>query len=349
MAKEQPNRPPAAQAPTTLYLAGTPGANPQILAQLLDRAGLAPGTRVQPLGEGSEILEQAVTDLLADAQAHMLASYPSPAPVIAAAIASGDQPASAVEQWLNDVQPLLKAFRRARKKILLVEHAAAVAEPSELMRELNQRLHLSLYRPVNGAAPDASELDPVYALMAESALRQDFTARRTLAELEASSLPLPNATGLDVIDLSATLETYREKAEAPVRKVAPLKQENGTLLEQSNHLKQENARLLRELSQLQEKLRATPAPVANPRELDDLKEENDLLLHQLHQVQEELERYYLENQSLQQPPPQNDKLQRQLDLLQRKVTYMENSRSWKITAPMRAVIKKLTRQPAKSS
>ena len=78
---------------------------------------------------------------------------------------------------------------------------------------------------------------------------------------------------------------------------------------------------------------------APPESLQDLKEENDLLLQQLHHVQEELERYYLDNQQLQSGGFETQKMRKRISDLERRVRYFENSKSWKITAPLRAVLK----------
>ncbi|MFH7321146.1 hypothetical protein ACHHRT_11130 [Desulfurivibrio sp. D14AmB] len=68
----------------------------------------------------------------------------------------------------------------------------------------------------------------------------------------------------------------------------------------------------------------------------ELEEENELLLLQLHQVQEELERYYMQ---LQEEKEDFGRREKKLKALERKISYMENSKSWKITRPLRGVIK----------
>lgn len=81
--------------------------------------------------------------------------------------------------------------------------------------------------------------------------------------------------------------------------------------------------------------------------LTDLENENELLLIQLHQVQEELESYYLENQE---EAIRSQKLE---DLLKEKerelwqyirtLHQLRQSRSWRITKPLRVMTKLLTR------
>jgi len=86
----------------------------------------------------------------------------------------------------------------------------------------------------------------------------------------------------------------------------------------------------------------------------DAAEENELLLLQLHQVQEELESYYLEAQEKEsarrQAAEENERLQKRCDELQRErdsfeyhlgrtrqwIADIKNSRSWKLTTPLRA-------------
>ena len=80
-------------------------------------------------------------------------------------------------------------------------------------------------------------------------------------------------------------------------------------------------------------------------EIKDLQEENELLLLQLHQVQEELESYYLRNLELENRgdyrPAFSEANSRRL---QHRYKLMRESTSWRITAPMRVIVRKLLRK-----
>ncbi len=92
-------------------------------------------------------------------------------------------------------------------------------------------------------------------------------------------------------------------------------------------------------------------------EFEDLKQENELLLSQLHQVQEELETIFLQKQSLEQQRMNDNQLRMQMNQLQfqlsskereleernRTLAAIKESTSWKFSAPVRFVAKKIKR------
>lgn len=94
------------------------------------------------------------------------------------------------------------------------------------------------------------------------------------------------------------------------------------------------------LTTLAEKVRERVASLT--RERDRLTEENGLLLQQLQQVQSAVEEYAAGNRG-QRDDKEVERLTRRVQQLEHRVRYFENSRSWKITAPMRAVLKRLKR------
>lgn len=69
-------------------------------------------------------------------------------------------------------------------------------------------------------------------------------------------------------------------------------------------------------------------------------QENDLLTLQLHQAQEELESYYL---SLQSASAKAVEAEKRAEGLEKNLRNMKNSRSWKITAPLRKIMKLFSR------
>ena len=101
----------------------------------------------------------------------------------------------------------------------------------------------------------------------------------------------------------------------------------------------------------------TPENTELKTELSDLREENELLLLQLHQVQEELESYYLRNLELEiransvlevtanpvASSSDNEK-DENLKSLQRRLKLIQNSMSWRMTAPLRAMTRFLLRR-----
>ena len=78
------------------------------------------------------------------------------------------------------------------------------------------------------------------------------------------------------------------------------------------------------------------------REFGDVHEENELLLLQLHQVQEELETYYLEYKAAQQQAEKNKKA---ADEYKKQINRMRYSTSWRITMPIRVLMRLLKGKP----
>lgn len=295
-------------------LAGAQGLDTGAPAAILKTAGLKKwrkkkGASDQPLSlrvfRDDDAVGRAGNALAESPEAVLLLSYPAPMPFIARALTAGCMPEEALRRWLEKAEPILDLYRTARRRIVLVEQAAALANPQALIARLNERFSLSLVADRSmtpaTAEPRQPELDPVYLLIAERACRQDLRARRAVTELEASSLPLGSQEGMPIIDLAATLEAYRQQPELPEEPEKPAQ------------------------------------------DIEDLTEENELLLLQLHQVQEELESYFLENQDLKKTLKECELQKQQFERKARQATNMFNdvhaSLSWKITAPLRAMIR----------
>lgn len=138
----------------------------------------------------------------------------------------------------------------------------------------------------------------------------------------------------------------------------------------SEELRREHQRLQSDLETLTA-VRQTQAQLIGEREAQlklaeqvqhEAAQENDFLLMQLHQVQEELESYYLRLQSsssiieclekklkgrenrIRYMKGGIERLERKLRGWEKRIRYMEGSRSWKITAPLRAVTKRFYRR-----
>lgn len=135
----------------------------------------------------------------------------------------------------------------------------------------------------------------------------------------------------------AELEKTRQKLEQvrlKAQSVEELKEENELLLVQLHQVQEELESQLLQSKQAEEKL-AAAAPNKQA-QLKDLEEENELLLQQLHHVQEELEHYYL--QSTQINSQQLEDLQQRLHAAEETVAALYNSKSWKITKPLRVTL-----------
>lgn len=345
------------------------GLDPQPLIEVLRNAGLrdgggptagseatAPALHVYRQADG---LDEATRWLREQPNTLLLLAYSAPIPTVAARIAlDADMPPErAVTDWMEQVEPMLAAFRRARRRMVLVEYAAAVARPGPLVDALGERLGLSLSAPAKSHAPDQSAeetADPVHRLIADRACQHDIRSRQLVAELEASAIPVNGAGTSSAIDLSSTLHAYRKQSGQPAEELTALKEENEVLqeqlqearnnleqvFEQKRDLDQKIKRLEEQSAHQEDRLEKQQSEIANNSEL---KEENELLLMQLHQVQEELESYFLDNRELNQ---KLDKLRAENKALERKARRANNmlddvhgSVSWKITAPLRWLLR----------
>lgn len=337
------------------------GLDPQPLIDVLRDAGLRDGGGPTPGSEATapvlhvyrqvDGLDEATRWLREQPNTLLLLAYSAPIPTVAARIAlNADMPPElAVTDWMEQVQPLLAAFRRARRRMVLVEYAAAVARPGPLVDVLGERLGLSLSAPAKSHAPDqsAEPADPVLRLIADRACQHDIRSRQFVAELEASAIPVNGAGKSSAIDLSSTLHAYRKQSGQPAEELTALKEENevlqGQLQQARNNLEQvfqQKRDLDQKIKRLEDRLEKQQSESANNSEL---KEENELLLVQLHQVQEELESYFLDNRELNQ---ELNKLRGENKALERKARRANNmlkdvhgSLSWKITAPLRWLLR----------
>ncbi|MDT8322403.1 MAG: hypothetical protein RQ826_17960 [Xanthomonadales bacterium] len=291
---------------SVLVLAGTPGLDIEPLVALFNAAGFRTGRRKNGNGSAAkpalrvyrkpDALRCAGRMLADQPDTTGLLIYQAPAPCIARSVAEGQDPEQALVGWLQQVEPLLEVYRQARRRILLLERDAALANPVALVSDLNQRLNLSLQAPAgkqNQEAEAEPAFDPVHLLIADRACHQDIRARRAAAELEAGALPLAAPTGVAAIDLSSTFQAYREKSEEPLRKVNGLKEENELLLSQlhqvQTQLKARQSRV-RELEQALETQAGKDGAVRT-----SLEQENERLGGQLNRVQQELESEFLKN------------------------------------------------------
>jgi phosphoglycolate phosphatase-like HAD superfamily hydrolase len=318
LTQHNPINSPLEATTSALFLAGPQGLDTASLAAILTAAGLkecdqekedaAADVRLQVF-RNNDALARASEALAEQSGAVLLIAYPAPVPFIARALTAEEMPQEGLTRWLEQVEPLLEVYRRARRRIVLVERAAALANPQSLIAELNERFGLQLKSDrivtQQTAEPTDSDLDPVHLLIADSACHQDTRARRLAAELEVSSLPLSGTGIRESIDLPLVCRTYRRKSEASLKQVDELQADNAR-----------NA---------------------------ELKEENELLLMQLYQVQEELENYFLENRDLQEKLKSTDQEKQRFERSARQATNMlkdaHASLSWKITAPIRLLLR----------
>jgi len=283
------------------------------------------------------VFDRAAQVIAENPKAVGLLVYPAPTRFIASALEQGSDPAEALNEWLRLTEPLLTAYRQARRRNLLVERDAALANPAGLVSELNRYLGCSLKVPdeTHKADPEVKrDFDPVFLLVADQTCHQNMRARRVAAELEASSLPLQSSTESQAVNVSAALRSYLTQRQQALQQSSTLREENELLFAQLHQVQDELESLFlknRESGQKIERLEREKA-----QQNHDQKEENELLILQLQQLQENLGSYSIDNERLRK---EVDEIRHANEGLQNTVDALYSSMSWKITAPIRRILR----------
>lgn len=304
-------------------------------------------------------------------QAHLLLLVPLPSIAVARRLAEGTGPKAALAQWQETAEAVLDVIRPHRRRVSLAFAESALAAPEAFIKSLSRRLQIDL-DPLQDVQQASDLPDAVLRMMAENAVWQSSQARNLAAELEATALPLDTAEVSGMPAVEQVFKEYRKRIETPAKAIEDLKEENELLLSQLHQVQEEleshflkakqteeqlveaqnqgahaqqykeerdqARKQLAEVKQQAEQAKAAlkaNAEVANDHRLQDLQEENDLLLQQLHHVQEELERYYLQGGH---HGGELYDLQQRLQAAEATVEALYNSKSWKITKPLRAIL-----------
>lgn len=308
---------PRVDTPSRLAVVTAPDNEREAVLRMLADAGFARAgennaNRLPQLEESAERSDlHSIGDWLAEnADAHLLLLFNSPVTVIARKLANGVAPAEALEQWRNDVESLLALVRRHRRRLSLLPLEGVLESPEAFAKTLGERFGLNLKRP-DPATPDREAPRAMFRMMAENAIWQSVEARNLAAELDVNALPISPANSQM---LSAVDEAYREFIGLETKQTDDDAPELRSQLEEKEQ----------ELQALRDDKTQTEARVK------DLEEENELLLQQLHHVQEELESYYLNGVGTSQ----------ELEEARATIEAMCNSKSWKITRPLRWFLEK---------
>jgi len=318
--------------PRSLGVAAVLGADREELHDLLECAG-QPGSS-PPVHQLDDDDTNTLSKWLREARdAHLLLFWQNPVLTLAQAMANQQSPDEALNQWMVTAEQNLALVRKNRRRITLVESVLARYQPQVLLRRLNERLALSLTS--RSGSPSAMEAqNPLELLIADRAIKANLQALRVFQELQATSLPLGSYEEL-LPDPLSSWQAYHQEVTQSRADVESLKEKNQRLRQEQEQLKMR----LKELDKEEDKMSST--------RVQAIQDENDLLLKQLHHVQEELESYYLESRSLlqkyDQTEAQRKKLERQRNsamqrarALQQKIDEMRDSRSWRLTKPLRA-------------
>lgn len=274
-----------------------------------------------------------------------------PEAVIEQAMVRNEDPAQALAEWIASARSLLHGYRRNRRKTLLVDVEHAVAAPDAFLRACADRLALTVpaETPALGEAPsDDTASDPVLRLIATQWAAATPEADELLEELEASAQPLAAACSTPV-DCAAAWQEYRTAQQE--------RQDESRLRE----LQEENELLLLQLHQVQEELESYYLALQDERgkreetdqSLTSRNKKNKQLKKKLaardqtiNQLQKELS---ARDQAAKKRQAEIGKWEKRYQSIQARkerrdmqLQAMRQSRSWRITAPMRALRRPLS-------
>lgn len=262
--------------------------------------------RADPIGKGA-----ALVSTINDEQAIALLV----APVVVTleqALWEGYAPDLALRHWKAAVQALLPAQRRARDRVCLVSEAAMRADPEEA----SNAIAACIGRAPQGLLPKevATEVViPSLALIARLVLAADPEAIRLNSELEAATLAWPGMKNWeDSQDIGELFDRYRQELAKASRP------------EGLQQLRLEMAAQREELHAFELQLEGEALLRAQNQEIEQSREE---LARELISAEARLAETEAELQRMREAH----------DGIVAWVARMERSRSWRITAPLRAI------------
>ena len=315
-------------------IAATAHSGWQRLTPLLEAAGLSEPARAEAAHEEVEARLRE-----ADTPAALLFCTRPESLLIEAMEQDGD-PAARLDAWLDSARTLLQAYRRNRRSAVIVDVDEALAAPDAFLDACARRFSLAV--PETTPAPaqaegEASTPDPVHALIAAQWAAASSDVAPLLEELEASRTPLAASSIQPATDSATAWQTYRELCgrAADESCVQDLQEENELLLLQLHQVQEELETYYLEAQDKEKKYQdlARAKSQLNERhnevkkEKDELRKENRHLAKRRHELKKDIEK--LEKEVA--------RLARERDRARQQVQELKNSRSWKVTSPLRAV------------
>ncbi len=248
-----------------------------------------------------------------------------PAAGLGRLMASGMPPETALAEWMEQTAEILALHRPNRRRVHLVEIRAALRDPTLLPAWPDAV-------PSPFATDDSKDPDPVLRLLARYCLEQDGRARPLAAEMTAAMA----GAGPGDIDPASVFSTYRNICEqnGSAREDIARKEREIQLLKEQNRASHEEMELLqKKASAMREELALLE------RERDRLRHrigsKDDVLTaaeRQIDLLRRDLAGMVRTHKDLHE---RKERLAQLADMLDKRVRQMENSRSWRLTAPLR--------------
>ena len=208
-------------------------------------ANAEPPVEVTP----SDALDAALAQ---DAQTPVIVPVRLPLDHLHKALQAGDAPGTALDSWCKDAEALLKACRKARRRVVMIDAGMLTARPAAAAKALGARLGLRIKAVAEGQAARKSELSPIHSAIAASLLATDVRATELADELEAMIAgPVGPRT------------PSRDEVSTAAQEAASLAEERDLLRETLQQMLSETERLRGEKAELEKKLDVTDAARAD--------------------------------------------------------------------------------------
>lgn len=335
------------------------------------------GVHLLAASEAEDAATQISRRLAKQPRLHCLCLVEGPVAHIALSLKDGHSLDEATRDWQDQTEAALALIRQHRFQCLTVLREQAEAEPARLIALLNEKFELALSIEHSPAAPDAE--DALYSILAAQHVKQQEALSDLALELEASAYPLVSPEQSGYWDTTVAVEAYRSASRELEDYFRKLKQEEKAHKETRKELNNVRGERSAELQKQEEAESRSESSDENHQGFDnqlaDLRQENEAMLAQLHKVQLELEDYFLrwkeagkeldelkqtlarhdseidkKDQSIKTLEEQRAKLNQQLSQatqdikrLDQKVEQFKNSTSWKITRPLRVLMRPFRR------
>lgn len=259
------------------------------------------------------------------ADTHLLLLHTRPESRLAEAMEKRLDPVTALDEWRAAARKLLQVFRRNRRRVTLVDVDCVIAAPNVFLQWCDTYLGLKSTRWAGQDSPGPDRDFHLYQLIANQIVAQSSETQALLSELEACSLPIGDPSRPCIIDCRAAYHNHID------------------LLSRSQATR-----------------------VWNKKQLANAQHENEVLMQQLHQTQKELEALYFHYEEKAKGTEKEAEYLEKLDLCEERLKdslsriqqleertairehhmdYMTHSRSWRYTAPFRAIYRRLFYKP----
>lgn len=182
------------------------GPVPEVLHDLVETADPARALEIQP---------DLDTALAAELPGPVVVILSSLKAMLETALRNGVPPADALAEQSAKLTAQLVKLRQHRRRVLLLERTALQRDPAACAGVLRDRLNVKILAP-DVAAPHSPETDPALELLATLLVHNSASARRLADELEASaaspSAETDSPEELNRIYATLTAETLRTRA-----------------------------------------------------------------------------------------------------------------------------------------